>query len=126
MEKYSKQREEVLKCIKNNHTHLTAEEIYTMLKHKNPNISRGTVYRNLNFLTQKNLINQISVPGMPEKYDYIYEKHSHIICKTCGNIFNLQMELSDEMKNAIKNLSEIEDFSNEFIVYGICKKCKSK
>ncbi len=58
MEKYSKQREEVINCIKNNRNHPTAEEIYMSLKLRNPNISRGTVYRNLNLLVDKGFVNK--------------------------------------------------------------------
>ena len=113
MEKYSKQREEVINCIKNNKNHPTAEEIYMSLKLRNPNISRGTV-------------NKISNSGKPDKFDYVCDKHSHAICKICGNVFDFQILIDDNIKNAIKTQTELEEFSNEFTVYGICKTCKKK
>ena len=53
MEKYSKQREEIINILKESYAHPTAEEVYLLAKEKNPSISRGTVYRNLNFLVEK-------------------------------------------------------------------------
>ncbi len=126
MEKYSKQREEVINCIKNNRNHPTAEEIYMSLKLRNPNISRGTVYRNLNLLVDKGFVNKISNSGKPDKFDYVCDKHSHAICKICGNVFDFQILIDDNIKNAIKTQTELEEFSNEFTVYGICKTCKKK
>lgn len=126
MEKYSKQREEVINCIKENKNHPTAEEIYMSLKLRNPNISRGTVYRNLNLLVTKGLVNKISTSGKPDKFDYVCYEHSHAICKNCGKVFDFQILIDDNIKNAIKNQTELEDFSNEFTVYGICKTCKKK
>ena len=126
MEKYSKQREEVINCIKNNKNHPTAEEIYMSLKLRNPNISRGTVYRNLNLLVDKGFVNKISNSGKSDKFYYVCDKHSHAICKICGNVFDFQILIDDNIKNAIKTQTELEEFSNEFTVYGICKTCKKK
>lgn len=126
MEKYSKQREEVFNCIKESKNHLTAEEIYMKLKLKNPNISRGTVYRNLNLLVDKGLVNKISILGKPDKFDYVCNSHSHAICKICSEVFDFEFLLNDSMKSAIISQTELGDLSNQFIVYGICKNCKNK
>lgn len=124
MEKYSKQREEVFNCIKETKAHPTAEEIYMNLKLKNPNISRGTVYRNLNLLVEKGLVNKVSNSGKPDKYDYICNPHSHAICKNCGKVYDFEILLDDKIVDSIKTQTELEEFSNEFTIYGICKSCK--
>jgi Fur family peroxide stress response transcriptional regulator len=126
MEKYSKQREEIFNCIKIAKNHPTAEDIYMNLKLKNPNISRGTVYRNLNLLVEKGLVNKISNSGKPDKFDYVCHQHSHAICKNCGEVFDCQVLLDDATKDAIKSQTGLDDFSNEFTIYGICKLCKNK
>lgn len=126
MEKYSKQREEVFNYIKKSKSHLSAEDIYMNLKSKNPNISRGTVYRNLNLLVDKGLVNKLSNSGAPDKFDFAGTEHSHAICKICGEVFDIQSLLDDKTKEIIKSQTGLEDFSNEFTVYGICKICKNK
>ena len=126
MEKYSKQREEVFNYIKSSKSHLSAEEVYMGLKLKNPNISRGTVYRNLNLLVDKGIVNKISNSGSPDKFDFAECEHSHAICKICGDVFDMQVLLDDKVKEIIKSQTGLEDFSNDFTVYGICKICKNK
>ena len=125
MEKYSKQREEVFNCIKNAKNHPTAEEIYISLKENNPNISRGTVYRNLNLLVDKGLVKKISISNMPDRFDYICDSHSHAVCKLCGTVSDFTFPIEEEkLQKVIKEQTNLEIFSNEFTIYGICKKCQ--
>ena len=55
MGNYSKQREEIINILKESYSHPTAEEVYLLAKEKNPNISLGTVYRNLKLLTEEGI-----------------------------------------------------------------------
>lgn len=126
MEKYSKQREEVINCIKETKSHPTADEVYMMLKLKNPNISKGTVYRNLNLLVEKGLVNKISNSGKPDKFDYVCNPHSHAICKICGKVYDIEILFDSKIADAIKSQTELEEFQNEFTIYGICKSCNKK
>lgn len=124
MEKYSKQREEVFNCIKDAKNHPTAEEIYMLLKENNPNISRGTVYRNLNLLVDKGIVKKISISNMPDRFDYVCKSHSHAVCEVCGGVFDFNFELNEnELNKTIKEQTDLEVFSNEFTIYGVCKKC---
>lgn len=66
--KYSKQREMIFNCIKENPMHLTADAIYEMLKKDNPNLSLGTVYRNLSQLAEHNMIQKVSIAGYPDRF----------------------------------------------------------
>ena len=125
MEKYSKQREEIFNCIKSTKTHPTAEEVYKFLKDRNPNISRGTVYRNLNLLVEKGLVKKISNSNMPDRFDYISKPHSHAVCKLCGKVFDFNFDLDvEKFSKSIKEQTDLEIFTNEFTIYGICKNCQ--
>ena len=76
--KYSKQREMIYNCIKDNLMHLTADAIYEMLKKDNPNLSLGTVYRNLSRLADHDMIRKVSIPGYPDRFsDGTLEDHFH-------------------------------------------------
>ena len=59
MKNYSRQREEIIKVIKDSYNHPTAEEIYMTVKAKDPAVSRSTVYRNLGLLVENGFINKI-------------------------------------------------------------------
>lgn len=127
MEKYSKQKEEIFKFIKTSKNHPTAEEVYLGLNETNSNISRGTVYRNLNILVEKGLVKRISISGLPDRFEFIIEPHNHAICTECGKVFNFHYELDNEkLKKIVSKETNLEVFSNEFTIYGICNSCKSK
>ena len=127
MNNYSKQRETILTTIKENSIHPTAEEIYELVIKKEPNISRSTVYRNINILMDLGKIRKIKTTTGPDRYDYIYDEHSHVICEKCGRIFDFyynfnQNEIAKNIQNQLKMNVSIDNVT----IYGICDKCKSK
>lgn len=125
MEKYSKQREEILELVKESYTHPTAEEVYQELKKRNSTSSRGTVYRNLNLLAKNGIIEKISMQVGPDRYDYMRKSHHHAICRQCGNVFDFCFDIDvDELKSSIKSQTDLESISDSIIIEGICKKCK--
>ncbi len=127
MNNYSKQRESILDVMKENKTHPTAEEIYKLVLEKEPQISKSTVYRNINILVDLGKIRKLNMTVGPDRYDYLYKEHSHAICEKCGKIFDFYYDID---KNKISNelLKQIEKNIdiNSIIIYGICEDCKSK
>lgn len=127
MEKYSKQREEILNLLKNSCSHPTADEIYLDLKKMNSTASKGTVYRNLDFLCKKDLIKQISVESGPNRYDYMHKPHHHIVCKKCGKVYDFDFDIDIlSLKSAILEQTKSEMCGNDVSVQGICKTCKEQ
>lgn len=125
MEKYSKQREEILEVLKKSYSHPTAEEIFLEVKQNNSTSSRGTVYRNLGFLTEKGFIIKIPVKDGPDRYDYIRKEHHHIICDTCKKVFDFDFEIDfNKLEKEIKNQTNVDITNNIILVHGICHKCK--
>ena len=99
---------EIVELLKNSYNHPTAEEIYMIVKAKDPAVSRSTVYRNLGLLVQNNLIKQISMKVGPDRYDYIREPHNHVMCTKCGKIFDFEYSFEyEELKKIIKIISII-------------------
>ena len=127
MNNYSKQREAILDGMKQNREHPTAEEIYTLVLEKEPQISKSTVYRNINILVELGEIKKLNMTLGPDRYDYLYKEHSHAICEKCGSIFDFydvfnKDKLSNELLKQIENNMDI----NSITIYGICENCKSK
>ncbi len=117
----TKQKSLILEIINNSYDHMTAEQIYKECKKILPNISLGTVYRNLNILVNNNLIIRIKMKDNIDRYDKSI-KHSHIICNNCGKI-------DDVFVDCFKELPEVKDYevmNYELIFNGICKKCRKK
>jgi Fe2+ or Zn2+ uptake regulation protein len=87
-EKITCQKKTILDFLKSVRTHPTAEEIYQAVKTKLPQISKGTVYRNLNFLAREGKILEI-FSNKVSHYDGDISFHSHFICRKCGKIFDI-------------------------------------
>ncbi|MEZ4357711.1 MAG: transcriptional repressor [Eubacteriales bacterium] len=120
---YSKQREIIYNAMKDNRSHPTADELYNQLKPKNPQLSIGTVYRNLNLLVEKGLIDRIKVPNGPDRFDRKDSPHYHMICKVCGKAFDIPKSYIEINKNALNkdDIALVEELN--VICYGKCRDC---
>lgn len=122
--KFSKQRELILNAVKDNTIHPTADFIYDYLKKDNPNLSLGTVYRNLSQLINHGYIQKVSIPGFPDRFDANVVEHNHIICDVCGNIQDIHSDILKNIPATLSNELNIEITSCTIILHGICKNCK--
>ncbi|HBG5528652.1 TPA: transcriptional repressor, partial [Clostridioides difficile] len=106
--KFSKQRELILNEILNNPVHPTADYLYENLKKDNPNLSLGTVYRNLAQLTEHGFIRKVSIPGYPDRFDGRIDNHYHIICEVCGEVYDLESEVLNNLQELISEETDIK------------------
>lgn len=97
MPNFSRQRESIKKYLETHHTHPTAETVYLDIREEFPNISLGTVYRNLNFLAGTGDIVRISSGNGPDRYDGNTRPHCHFICNQCGKLLDMDMEPCQEI-----------------------------
>ena len=127
MKNYSRQREEIIKVIKESYNHPTAEDIYMIVKAKDPAVSRSTVYRNLGLLVDNKIINKISMQVGADRYDYVREPHNHAICIKCGKIYDFKYNFEyEKLKGIILNQTGIEISESGIHIEGICNSCKNK
>jgi Fe2+ or Zn2+ uptake regulation protein len=124
--KYSRQRELILKAVQNHPIHPTADQVYTMLKPEHPKLSLGTVYRNLNLLSETGQIRKIRMPNMSDRFDGNTVSHSHMVCKECGEVYDLQMDWLAGKSEFILEQTGFQMEFYELIVHGICKNCRNK
>lgn len=124
--KYSKQREEILKYVKSAKSHPTAKDIYSILRKNIPNISLGTVYRNLDNLSSEGKIKRLNSIGSEDRFDGDVCPHYHMICNGCGRIFDLYTNYFEEMNSKIENITGIKVLSHETVFNVICPKCNVK
>ncbi len=121
MKHYSRQREAILNVLRSTNTHPTAGWIYEKVREQIPNISLGTVYRNLTELCQSGEILSVDVRDGQEHYDGDNSPHLHLRCKNCNSLTDVVL------RNDPMNLIAIENgFTPEisvYVVYGVCKNC---
>ncbi|MEI6857158.1 transcriptional repressor [Psychrilyobacter sp.] len=123
--KFSKKRELILNFVLNSDKHLTADFIYLELKKDCPELSLGTVYRNLSQLSDNGLIKKVSLNDQTDVFDKNLEKHGHLICDVCNSIYDINL---DPLEEAIEKISIENDMSVKYydiIFHGICGKCKN-
>lgn len=117
--RYSKQKDLILSIINKSYSHPNAYMIYESCKKEIPNISLGTVYRNLNNLVDELKIKRIKMPDNIDRYDRISDFHAHFMCLNCNNIYDLE-----NLKNVFKNnLNGNKVLDYEISFKGICKNC---
>jgi Fur family peroxide stress response transcriptional regulator len=106
--------------------HPTAETVYFSIKDEFPNISLGTVYRNLSLLSDLGEIQKISVSGGADRFDGNPAPHYHFSCRKCGCVMDLQLSLEEDL-----NALAAKDFpgtieSHRVLFTGICPDCSKK
>ena len=123
MLKYSRQRESIKNFLMSRYDHPTAETVYQNLREQFPNISLGTVYRNLALLTELGEIQTISTGAGPDRFDGNAMPHYHFICRQCGAVVDLKMQSLQHINLLAQHefSGEIEDHSVFF--YGRCEEC---
>lgn len=121
--KYSRQRECIREYLLSTREHPTADTVYINVKKQFPNISLGTVYRNLNLLAANREILKISTPDGADRFDGKTEPHSHFFCTKCGRILDMELKDFPELTMAASEASVgvIKRFDVTF--YGECNDC---
>lgn len=119
--KSTRQRNVILDIINNSHSHLDAYGVYEKAREKIPNISLGTVYRNLNSLENAHLINVIFDGSDKLRYDK-NENHQHFICTRCHKIIDIYDLDFKNVKTYQNNLV----MNYKIVLEGICEECQKE
>lgn len=123
--KHSSQREKVLEVFLSEEKHLTAEELYNIVKEKFPQIGFATVYRTLKLLCNCGLSRELHFKDDPARYEHLYghEHHEHLICIKCGKFIEV---INPEIEKLQERLFRTHGFipqGHRMELYGICRKC---
>lgn len=121
----TKQRKLILDILCSTKCHPTAEWIYEEARKTLPDISLGTVYRNLRALHEDNAIQELNYGKSFSRFDANPGRHCHFICSICGGVFDCdKIHMSDLDKLIAKRIpGDIKDYRLEF--YGICNDCRN-
>jgi len=127
MQRYSKNREAILNCLRGTHTHPTAEWIYLQLKEAYPNLSLATVYRNLTALKESGAIRSMGVVNGQERFDAITFQHPHAVCARCGAVIDVpQIQLPPSLIEAVQAETGYTVTETVLQFNGLCAACAKK
>ena len=118
--RYSKQREMIFRQLCSTKEHPSAETVYQELKSKSPELSLGTVYRNLNLLAEEGTI--MRMPLAINRYDANAECHPHFQCRVCGRMLDLEIPCDSVVQVAREAGFQPERF--HLIFEGVCPACQ--
>ena len=121
--RYSKQRDEILNVVLSSCNHPDAKEVYNMVKKKIPNISLGTVYRNLNTLVDEGKIRKVLMKDGNDRFDKMLINHNHIICECCGKVRDVDLLLNGNEVKEVENQTGFKITDCNFNINGICNDC---
>ncbi len=122
----TQQRHVILEELKKLCSHPTATDLYEIVKRRLPHISLGTVYRNLEAMSQMGMIRKLDTSGKEARFDGNLDEHFHLRCTHCGRVDDLSMSTAPELNGESVEFDgwNINDRRLELI--GICPECREK
>ncbi len=114
----SKKRNAIYDVLSSAKSHPTAEWIYEQLKGDMPDLSLGTVYRNLVLFKQEGLAVGVATVNGRERFDACTAPHAHFICRVCGNVIDLEGIPMPEFPRL-----DMEIETSQVNFHGICSEC---
>ena len=123
----SRQRDAILRVVKGVTSHPTANWIYDQVRREIPNISLGTVYRNLRLLVEEGQILEIELDRTLSRFDGNTQYHYHFICEQCGRVFDVSNNerAGRAMMDGVSRGTGFKVTHHRCEFYGLCKDCQS-
>ena len=122
--RYSKKREAILAAIRGTSCHPSAEWIYQQLKPRHPDLSLGTVYRNLAFFQEAGQVQSVGVVQGQERFDAVTTPHSHFVCNYCGTVSDLpNIRPEKDLEQTVSTQYGFAVERCELTFYGLCPNC---
>jgi len=125
--KNTKQRMQILETLFENEGHTNIDDIYQLVKKKNPKIGYATVHRTLSLLKKLGIVEATKIGNQKILYEhkYAHSHHDHIICTKCGKIIEVASEELEKLQNQIAKKNKFKILDKKLIIYGLCDKCRS-
>ncbi|MGO9569428.1 MAG: Fur family transcriptional regulator [Desulfomonilaceae bacterium] len=120
------QRRIILEELREVHTHPTAGEIYEIVRKRLPRISLGTVYRNLEILSEIGMIQKLEMAGAQKRFDGTVENHYHVRCVRCGRVDDVLVDTIPMVNEALAESSDYEILWHRLEFVGLCPQCKKE
>lgn len=122
----TKQKRVILDVLKGTDTHPTADWVYDNVKKKVPNISLGTVYRNLNILKNQGEILELNYGKGFSRFDGNTSPHYHFTCEHCGRILDIKSPLFEHLNGEVASGIGMTVNSHRLEFYGRCGECAAE
>ncbi|MDA8157674.1 MAG: transcriptional repressor [Deltaproteobacteria bacterium] len=124
--RHTKQREAIVDAFFSAGRHITSEELFNIVKKKNPEIGYATVQRNLNLLCKSSLAEEIKIGKQKTKYEQKLgaSHHDHLICVKCGRLIEVNDEKIEKLQDKLARANNFIPIKHKLEIYGICGACR--
>ena len=120
----TRQRRAILDVLKNTDSHPTADEVYRQVRARLPRVSLGTVYRNLEILSENDRILKLELNGEPKRFDARLRPHYHLTCRKCGKVIDLALGPLGDIEERAARLSGCLITGHNLEFSGLCPACR--
>lgn len=129
--KFTRQRQIILQAfLDSKENHMSAEDIFAMVKDENPDIGLATVYRSLELFTSLELLKKLDFGDGRSRYELndrnLKHSHHHLICLGCGRVVEFSYDFLDGLKDKIEQEDGFQIVDSQLKVYGYCRECQKK
>ena len=124
--KFTPHRQLILDIFLENEGHRSAEDIYRMVREKDPRVGYTTVYRTMKILADCGLARPIDLADGITRYEHLYnhEHHDHMICMQCGNSIEFYKPEIEELQDEASDHLGFRVTDHKLQIYGLCKECR--
>jgi Fur family ferric uptake transcriptional regulator len=123
MLRLTEQRQAILQALRGVKTHPTADQVYDAVRERLPNISLGTVYRNLEILAENGLVARVNVGGRQMRFDGDTSRHYHVRCTTCGRVGDVSSGEFRELNEEAQRHTDYVVTGHRVEFVGVCPTC---
>lgn len=120
------QREIILKILNEKNIHPTADEVFRTVRERLPRISLGTIYRNLELMTEQGLIKVTGQGGIQRRYEGNIKEHYHLKCVSCGRLEDASVETISFPDDSLREKSDFKILGHNLEFLGLCPECRMK
>ncbi len=122
----TRQREVILQQVRESSDHPTADTIYKRVRQILPNVSLGTVYRNLEVLANNGLIRELRLCYQKRRFDGGMHPHYHVRCIKCGKVCDVSPQAIPDLNGLAQRGSEFEILDHTLEFEGLCPQCRGR
>lgn len=122
----TKQKKKILEILQGTTCHPTADWVYEQARKELPDISLGTVYRNLKLLSDMGQILELNYGSTFRRFDGNPENHYHFVCESCNNVYDVDIPILNETDRKVESSLGGKITFHRMEFYGTCKNCIEK
>lgn len=124
--KRTTQRDLILDVFLDTEGHVSSEDLYSIIKAKDPSVGFTTVYRTLKLLKECGLARELEFHDgrMLYEHDYKHTHHDHLICTGCGALIEFYNEQIEQLQDEIVRRYRFKPLHHSHRIFGICADCQ--